>query len=91
MHAAVNALRTLDPARIVVATPVASPEAEAMIREVADAFICACAPADFESVGRWYEDFSQTTDQEVLQLLERSAHIGQSARREATSAGAWYA
>lgn len=73
MYAAVLALRTLQPARIVVAAPVASPEAQALLREVADACVCAYVPGRLYSVGQWYEDFSPTTDGEVLSLLRRSA------------------
>lgn len=91
MHAAVVALRTLDPARIVVATPVASRQAEQAVRGVADAFVCAYTPANFLSVGHWYVDFSQTTDQEVLDLLARSAPLHHSVERDPATAGAWYA
>lgn len=72
MYAAVTALRTLQPARIVVAVPVASPEAQAMLRDVADACVCAYVPGQLYSVGQWYEDFSPTTDGEVLSLLRRA-------------------
>ena len=72
MYAAVLALRTLQPARIVVAVPVASPEATAMIRTVADSCLCVYVPTRLYSVGQWYEDFSPTTDTEVLSLLRRA-------------------
>ena len=91
MYAAVTALGTLHPARVVVATPIASREAEATLRTVADAVVCACLPVQLHSVGRWYEDFSQTTDQEVLRLLSRAAHAAKPAAREDAAAGAWYA
>ena len=91
MYAAVTALGTLHPARVVVATPIASREAEATLRTVADAVVCACLPVQLHSVGQWYEDFSQTTDQEVLRLLSRAARAAKPAAREDAAAGAWYA
>lgn len=95
MHAAVTALRTLGPARIVIATPVASREAEAMLRAVADAFVCAYLPVQLYSVGQWYDDFSQTTDAEVLHLLQRATQAPtrspNPSRRDAVTAGAWHA
>lgn len=73
MQAAVAALRTLEPAGIIVAAPVASREACAALRHVADACLCRQAPQPFYGVGYWYHDFSQTTDAEVLDLLRRAA------------------
>ena len=91
MRAAIAALHTLEPRRIVVAVPVASREAAATVRGEADAFLCACLPVELYSVGQWYEDFSQTTDTEVLDLLQR-AEVWTPARRAAEMAeGAWYA
>jgi putative phosphoribosyl transferase len=91
MFAAVTALRTLHPARIVVATPVASYEADAMLRTVADACICAYLPAQLYSVGQWYEEFTQTTDEEVLDLLRRASQRSTALPAADTTAGAWYA
>ena len=71
MAAAVTALRKLQPARIVVAVPTASPEACEQMRAIADEVVCAITPEPFRAVGRWYEDFSQTTDEEVRDLLAR--------------------
>lgn len=88
MHAAVVALRRLNPARIVVATPVASREADATLRGVADACMTAYLPAQLYSVGLWYEDYEQTTDEEVLDLLERAARRS-SPSRPAATAGGW--
>src|SRR3984957_7570870 len=69
MHAAIQALRQQRPARIVVAVPTASPETcEEMGAEVDDV-ICAITPEPFEAVGLWYQDFTQTTDEEVRDLL----------------------
>ena len=72
MHAAVESLRTLKPARIIVATPVTSREAEAVLRPVADAFVSAYTPVRLFGVGLWYEDFAETTDAEVQELLRRA-------------------
>jgi erythromycin esterase-like protein/predicted phosphoribosyltransferase len=69
MHAAVAALRQLQPARIVVAVPTASPEICQEMRAEADDVICAITPEPFHAVGLWYQDFSQTTDEEVHDLL----------------------
>jgi len=73
MRAAVLALRQQDPARIVVGVPVAAPSACNELAEIVDEIVCAVTPQHFDSVGTWYEDFSQTTDAEVRGLLERSA------------------
>jgi len=69
MRAAIEALRQERPARIVVAVPVAAPETCQAFRHVADEIVCAATPEPFYAVGRWYDDFSQTTDQEVHELL----------------------
>ena len=69
MQAAVKALRQQQPARIIVAVPTAAPETCESMKAVADDVICAITPAPFQGVGRWYEDFSQTTDREVRDLL----------------------
>jgi predicted phosphoribosyltransferase len=72
MRAAVEALRTLGPARVVVAVPVGSPDVCAAFRQVADEVVCAREPEPFYAVGAWYHDFTQTTDDEVRDLLQRS-------------------
>jgi predicted phosphoribosyltransferase len=72
MRAAVAALRQQGPARIVVAVPVGAPETCAELREEADEAVCARMPEPFHAVGAWYSDFSQTTDEEVRNLLERA-------------------
>jgi predicted phosphoribosyltransferase len=73
MHAAVQALRQQQPARIVVAVPTAAPDVCEAFRAEADDVVCAVTPEPFYSVGLWYEDFSQTTDEEVRELLARAA------------------
>ena len=71
MHAAIEALRQQKPTRIVVAVPTASPETCEEMKTKADDVICAITPAPFQAVGRWYQDFSQTTDEEVEAVLSR--------------------
>ena len=78
MVAAVRALRQRGPARIVVAVPIAAPETCDAMREEADDVVCTMTPEPFHAVGIWYEDFSQTTDEEVRDLLARSAELGAS-------------
>ncbi|MCH0538924.1 phosphoribosyltransferase [Streptomyces sp. MUM 203J] len=60
-------------ARVVVAVPVAPPDALALLRSEADEVVCLSAPALFSAVGQWYDDFSQTSDEEVADLLARHA------------------
>jgi predicted phosphoribosyltransferase len=73
MRAAIAALRKHGPARIVVAVPVGAPETCAEFQAEADETVCAVMPEPFHAVGQWYRDFSQTTDEEVHELLERAA------------------
>ena len=73
MRAAVRSLRERRPARIVVAVPVGAPETCAELRTEADEVICTHSPEPFEAVGSWYDDFSQTSDDEVRELLARAA------------------
>jgi putative phosphoribosyl transferase len=67
--AAVTALRSRGAGRIVVAAPVGSPEAVQMLRSQADEVVCHTVPGRMLGVGRWYEDFSPVSDEEVLVLL----------------------
>jgi putative phosphoribosyl transferase len=71
MRAAVAALRQQGPARIVVAVPVGAYETCAEFQDEADETVCARTPEPFFAVGMWYDDFSQTTDDEVHDLLLR--------------------
>jgi putative phosphoribosyl transferase len=75
MLAASRALRLKKPKRIIVAVPVASVEACNDIRAHVDEMICAETPDPFYAVGVWYEDFSQTSDSEVRELLEDARKI----------------
>src|ERR1700736_1419657 len=80
MLAAVNALRQQQAGRIVVAVPIAPPETCEQLRGEVDDIICAVTPEPFYAVGCWYEDFSQATDEEVRDLLARSARAGGEAK-----------
>jgi predicted phosphoribosyltransferase len=72
MRAAAHAVRRHGPARIVIAVPVASRETCDQLRDEVDEVVCAITPAPFSAVGNWYEDFSQTSDEEVGELLARA-------------------
>jgi predicted phosphoribosyltransferase len=72
MRAAVEALRQREPAEIVVAVPIAPPDACAELERDADAVICAHTPELFRAVGAWYEHFEQTTDDDVRRLLAKA-------------------
>lgn len=73
MRAAVQALRPQEPEAIIIAVPIASPDVCAELRNEADGVVCAATPEPFYAVGRWYHNFSETTDQEIRLLLERAA------------------
>jgi len=73
MRAAVEALREEGAARVIVAVPIAPPETCDAFRDIVDDIVCARTPEPFYAVGLWYEDFSQTTDEEVRELLEQAA------------------
>ena len=70
MRAAVAALRAQNPKRIVVGVPTAAPETCADFEAEVDEIVCAITPEPFLGVGRWYEDFSQTTDEGVRLFLQ---------------------
>jgi predicted phosphoribosyltransferase len=72
MLAAVSAVRAHDPAKVVVAVPVADPDTCAALRREADDAVCLLTPKPLRAVGAWYEDFSQTSDEEVRELLSRA-------------------
>jgi predicted phosphoribosyltransferase len=84
MRAAAAALRLQRPARIIVAVPVAAPQTCDEFRTEVDEIVCAATPEPFRGVGLWYEDFSQTTDEEVRELLARAgterAHAASNSR-----------
>lgn len=69
MRAAVSAVRQEQPRTVIVAVPVGAPSTCREFQGLADEIVCLRMPSDFAAVGRWYEDFSQTTDAEVRDLL----------------------
>ncbi|MEV7447052.1 phosphoribosyltransferase family protein [Streptomyces sp. NPDC091204] len=71
--AACEVVRAQGAARVVLAVPVAPPDAVARLRTAADEVVCLSAPHAFRAVGEWYEDFSQTPDEEVVALLARAS------------------
>ena len=82
-RAAVVAVRQAGAARVVVAAPVAAADTcESLARE-ADDVVCVMTPRPLWSIGQWYDDFMQVTDQEVCELLER--HAGNGSEREAVA------
>jgi len=74
MRAAVAAVRQQQPARIVIAVPVAAAATCEEFAAVVDELVCILRPEDFFAVGIWYESFSQTTDEEVRDLLQQARH-----------------
>ena len=74
MQAAIEALRRLGPARIVVAVPVASPDVCEPLRARVDEVVCVITPDPLHAVGLWYQDFDQTSDDEVRELLAHAVH-----------------
>lgn len=81
MRAAVVALRQMGTERIVVAVPVASRDVRDSFVPLVDQIVCVATPEPFYAVGAWYDDFSQTTDDEVRDLL-RQASLGHAPRGE---------
>jgi len=74
MRAAVEALKKMGPRAIIVAVPVAAPQTCDEFRNEGVDIVCLRTPEPFQAVGLWYEDFSQTTDEEVHELLQQPAH-----------------
>ncbi len=75
VSAAVAALRSLAPVRVVVAVPVGATDSLERIAREADEVVCPAWRDDLSSVGQWYRDFSQTSDAEVVELLTRAAEL----------------
>ena len=76
MRAAVRALRKMEPAAVIVAVPVAAVSTCREFQSEANEIVCLRTPEPFDAVGLWYRDFSQTTDEEVHDLLARSSAAG---------------
>lgn len=88
MRAAVAALRTRKPLRVVVAAPVGPPPVCEIIREEADEVVCVLEPPAMYAVGSWYGDFRQTSDDEVRRLLTAARTEHEEAAAGADEAGA---
>ena len=78
MRAAIEALRQMKPARVVVAVPVAPLHTCKQLRSKVDELICPYQPETFYAIGQFYEDFSQVNDEEVTELLQRAARPAES-------------
>jgi predicted phosphoribosyltransferase len=74
MRAAVRAIRLQQPTRIVVAVPTAARTSYAECKREADEVVALMTPEEFYAVGQWYENFSQTSDEEVTRLLAAAGH-----------------
>lgn len=72
MKAAIKGIRVRKPEKIIAAVPVGAPSTVKQVAQMADEVICPRQPQSFMAVGMWYEEFDQTSDQEVVDLLERS-------------------
>jgi putative phosphoribosyl transferase len=72
MRAAIAALRQQNPARVIVAVPVAPPDTVEILRGEADEVICLARPEPFMAISRWYTDFAQVSEEEVKQLLGKA-------------------
>jgi putative phosphoribosyl transferase len=73
MHVAAIAIKQQHPKKIIAAVPVSAPETCDKFKVEVDEIICAQTPRPFTAVGLWYQNFSQTTDEEVQNLLQRAA------------------
>lgn len=69
LRAAIALIKQQQPQRLVVAAPVAPPETYELIQKLVQEVVCLITPDPLHSIGQWYEDFSQTSDQEVCRLL----------------------
>lgn len=72
MEAAVKALKSLHPNRIIVAVPIAPAESITQLKEISDDVVCVLTPNEFYALSLWYRDFSQTSDAEVHELLDKA-------------------
>lgn len=85
--AAVRSLRGHAPRRVILAVPVAAPRSAQRLRAEADDMVCLHTPRDFAAVGQWYREFPQTSDETVVELLDR--HRRGSRKAEDVSAAGW--
>lgn len=75
LEATVKLVKTENPKKIVIAVPVAPPEAIERFRSMVDEVICLLTPPFFQAVGQFYEEFTQTSDEEVIQLLQEQDKV----------------
>jgi putative phosphoribosyl transferase len=80
MEAALKAVRSRGPARLVAALGVAPPEVVRRLKSLADEVVCLHAPTHFYAVGQFFNDFSQVTDEDVIRLLREHAQAGDTGR-----------
>jgi len=82
IRAAIQALRQMKPAAIVVATPVAPQESCNRLQHEVDELVCVEMPEPFYAIGEFYDDFSQVSDDEVNELLDRASSLRESEKKE---------
>lgn len=87
MQVAVKAVRAENPASVVVAVPTAPPSTCKRLEALADTVVCLDMPEHFWAVGQWYEDFTQTTDAEIMALLDEARRARQEPREGGVHAG----
>jgi putative phosphoribosyl transferase len=87
VYAAINALRQMHPATLVLAIPVAPASACAWLRRLVNQLVCLYAPAEFYAVGQFYENFSQLDDEQVIALLRRAESSSSSSDSEPKPSG----
>jgi putative phosphoribosyl transferase len=85
VRAALRGLRRAAPKRLILAVPVAPPDTVDSLRAEVDELVCLSMPIFFHAVGQFYEDFRQTTDEEVVQLLEAVRQQMASAEKQTSS------
>lgn len=72
MRAAVQAVRKMSAGSVTVAVPVAAPDSVALLEPLAERIVCLYLPHDLYAIGRWYQNFDQTSDRQVMELLQRA-------------------
>ena len=82
LEAAVRSIRAQEPAELITAVPVASPQAQRRLQRISDQFVALQLPAGFSAVGQWYYRFDQISDEEVARLLD---HAGRPPRARGES------
>lgn len=87
IHAVLRAVRRQKPAQIIAAVPVAPADALPQLSEYADDVVCLLAPEDFGAVGIYYDDFRQTSDDEVIDLIRRASAFGRRQPERANAGG----